>query len=86
MEFWALPSPNSVKTMYFDFKTVKLLNSHHQLLEAQKLGLVHDGDGEAAGEQRDTEEDHHGPVVADLKQTGVREAFNPITAVFRILS
>ena len=42
---------------------------HHHLLEAQQLGLVHDGEGEAAGEQRDAEEDQHGPEVADLKQT-----------------
>ena len=44
-------------------------NSHHHLLEAQQLGPVHDGEGEAAGEQRDAEEDQHGPEVADLKQT-----------------
>ena len=41
---------------------------HHHLLEAQQLGLVHDGEGEAAGEQRDAEEDHHGPEVADLSR------------------
>ena len=41
---------------------------HHHLLEAQQLGLVHDGEGEAAGEQRDAEEDQHGPEVADLSR------------------
>ena len=44
-------------------------NPHHHLLEAQQLGLVHDGEGEAAGEQGDAKEDDHGPEVADLKQT-----------------
>ena len=42
---------------------------HHHLLEAQQLGLVHDGEGEAAGKKRDAEEDQHGPEVADLNQT-----------------
>ena len=47
-------------------------NPHHHLLEAQQLGLVHDGEGEAAGEQGDAEEDDHGPEVADLKQTVIQ--------------
>ena len=50
-------------------KNLSLLNSHHHLLEAQQLGPVHDGEGEAAGDQSDTEEYKHGPEVADLKQT-----------------
>ena len=51
------------------------LDSHHQLLEAQQLGLVHDGEGEAAGQKRDAEEDQHGPEVANLKQTKISFEF-----------
>ena len=56
------------------------LDSHHQLLEAQQLGLVYDGEGEAAGQKRDGEEDQHGPKVADLKQTGVIQSADKVTS------
>ena len=59
------------------------LDSHHQLLEAQQLGLVYDGEGEAAGQKRDGEEDQHGPEVADLKQTGVIQTRCPVVPTCR---
>ena len=56
------------------------LNSYHQLLKAQQFGLVHDGEGHAAGQKRDSKKDQHGPEVADLKQTGVIQSADKVNS------
>ena len=59
------------------------LNSYHQLLKAQQFGLVHDGEGQAAGQKRDSKKDQQGPEVADLKQTGVIQTRCPVVPTCR---
>ena len=63
---WSIWTPDMLR-FTSGYKTTDQ-SPHHHLLEAQQLGLVHDGEGEAAGEQRDAEEDQHGPEVADLSR------------------